>query len=82
MKSASVTSQRSTTSLPTHISPESDKRLKSDSLTDFKPFTELAKEKSDPEKLASNGQLPSEIAKTQLPLEPCVFVSFSEGHLS
>ncbi|VDK79963.1 unnamed protein product [Litomosoides sigmodontis] len=74
MKSASVTLERAATSLPTLISAddpagcsENDPSIKS------RPFSELAKEKSNPDKM-SDKQLSSEENRTVIPLEPSVFV--------
>ena len=77
MKSSSVTSQCSTTSLPTQL-PNS----KTDSSTDvpdgldLKPFNELGKTDANLEESKPNGDLQTDdTAKSQLPLEPCVLVS-------
>lgn len=76
VKSASVTLQRAATSLPTLASPDDPiGHSENDPSIDSRPFGELAKEKSDPDKI-SEKQLSSEDNRTVIPLEPSVFVSF------
>lgn len=76
MKSSSVTLEQSTTSLPTLISSDAPtNRLKKDSSINSRPLNELAKKKSDSAEI-SEKQLSTEDIRTQIPLEPSVFVSF------
>lgn len=75
MKSASLTLERSTSSLPTLISPDApENHSKNDPSIDSRPFSELAKKKLDSDK-TSNRELSTEDSRTQIPLEPSVFVS-------
>ncbi|CAG9538229.1 unnamed protein product [Cercopithifilaria johnstoni] len=83
MKSASLTLERATSSLPTLVSPDTHtNRSKNDSSVDSRPFI-----KSDHDKI-SDKQLSTEDNKTQIPLEPSVFVrgmrqqSFRESSLT
>ncbi|VDK82295.1 unnamed protein product, partial [Onchocerca ochengi] len=74
MKSSSVTLEQSTTSLPTLISSDAPtNRLKKDSSINSRPLNELAKKKSDSDEI-SEKQLSTEDIRTQIPLEPSVFV--------
>uniref|UniRef100_A0A1I7VMX6 WD_REPEATS_REGION domain-containing protein n=1 Tax=Loa loa TaxID=7209 RepID=A0A1I7VMX6_LOALO len=74
MKSASATLERSTSSLPTLVSLDTlTNRSKKDPSIDSRPFSELAKEKSDSDKI-SDRQLFTKDSRTQIPLEPNVFV--------
>ncbi|VDN04781.1 unnamed protein product [Thelazia callipaeda] len=90
IKSSSITSQRSTSSLPTRVSPDPDpsNHLKSDLSIDLKSFSELPKNKTDTKKAIPNGQLPAEGNKSQVPLEPYVYIremryqSFRESSLT
>uniref|UniRef100_A0A0R3RI28 WD_REPEATS_REGION domain-containing protein n=1 Tax=Elaeophora elaphi TaxID=1147741 RepID=A0A0R3RI28_9BILA len=88
MKSASLTLERVTSSLPTLVSSDTPaNRLKNGSSIDSRPFSELAKEKSNLDKI-SERQLSTEDGRTQIPLEPNVFVrkmrqqSFRESSLT
>ncbi|KAM3721770.1 Histone-lysine N-methyltransferase, H3 lysine-4 specific [Dirofilaria immitis] len=88
MKSASVTLGRTASSLPTlNSSDDPVNRLKNESSIDSRPFSKLAKEKSDSDKI-SERQLSVEDTKTQIPLEPSVFIrkvrqqSFRESSLT
>ncbi|KAL3997592.1 hypothetical protein ACH3XW_11540 [Acanthocheilonema viteae] len=88
MKSASLTLGRATSSLPTLVSPDAPANLsKNDPSINSRPFNELAREKSNPDKI-SDGQLSTGDSRTQIPLEPNVFVremrqqSFRESSLT
>lgn len=81
-KSTSITVERTTSSLPTLVSSDipANRSENNASSIDSRPFSELAKEKSSPSEV-SDRQLSTENNRTQIPLEPSVFVSFEMKNL-